>query len=241
MVSVLSSALLAICAGCVGGDADQPQSSPLTDEQAGRLANVLFDNLDSKGATFQANARSADGSTINLVGEIDWVDHRGHAGVTASGVEVDLVEIFWSEAEVLERRPGLNAQLLDSENVDTDFIARPAAGSRALDRLLAIVTALAGPQRDNPLLIKQEPGSIYLRADELRGRNVDVMRYGEHNVYWIDRQTGFLLRLEDLGLQNGQPFVIDIISRGPQTIVGPAAAVVVPAAELGTLYPFPIS
>jgi hypothetical protein len=229
-------------AGCGNDTTSAPTARPLTDEQASRLANVLFDNLDSKGATFEVNARTADGMTINLTGEVDWAGHYGHGTVSATGAEADLVEVFWSEDEVLERRPDLNRQLLDQENRAVVFVARPAApAGRAIDRLLGIVTALAGPQRDNPLLIKQKSGSAFLRTDELRGIKVDVMRFGDHNVYWLDQQTGLLTRFEDTGATGGQPVVVDVLSRGPQQIAGPPAELVVRVADIAPTYPFPQS
>lgn len=206
------------------------------------MANVLFDNLDSKGASFEVNARTADGMTVNLKGEIDWVGHFGHATVSASGAEADLAEVIWSDDEVLERRPKLNSQLLDQENLNVAFVARSAQpASRALDRLLGIVTALAGPQRDNPLLIKQKPGSAFLRTDELRGAKVDVMRFGDHNVYWLEQQTGLLARFEDTGQVGGQPVVVDVLSRGPQQIANPPAELVVRVSDIAAVYPFPQS
>jgi hypothetical protein len=230
-----------VVAGCGGDEPDATGPSPLSDEQAQRLANVLFDNLDSGGATFAVESRGVDGSTISLRGEVDWVDHRGHAEVRATGVEADLVEIYWTETEVLERRSALNAELRDAENLAVEFVARPPSASRQLDRLVSIVSGLAGEQRDNPLLITQQEGSAFLRADELRGVPVDVLRYGEHNLYWLDRESGGLLRFEEPGTTTGQPLVVDVIERGPQSIAGPAAAVVIPAAEIADRYPFPLT
>ncbi len=232
------------CVALLGSCSNDPKpasAQPLTDEQASKLANVLFDNLDSKGATFQLASRFSDGSTINLSGEVDWAGHFGHAAVTASGAEADLAEVYWSANEVLERRPGLNLQL-QPENVQAaGFLVRaPQPAGRDLDRLLGIITALAGPQRDNPLLIKQKAGSAFLRTDVLRGVKVDVLRFGDHNVYSLDQQTGLLLRFEDTGGPGGQPIVVDILTRGPQKIDGPPATLVVQASTIGSKYPFPL-
>lgn len=243
--TLVATALVAAGAGCSDGgggsvDATVATPGPLTDEQASRLANVLFDNLDAKGATFQVEARNADGSTLSLTGEIDWVGHRGHAVVRATGVEAGLAEVYWSEDEVLERWPELNALVRDAENLDIDYVTRPPTASRPIDRLLAIVTALAGEQRDNPLLIKQAEGSAFVRTDELRGVAVEVLRFGTSNTYWLDTSTGAMLRLEDPGIDTGQPLVVDIIERGPQQIDGPPADSVAGVDELGELYPFPV-
>ncbi len=237
MIAVVAVCLLAVACG---GEGDASGPSPLTDDQAGRLANVLFDNLDSQGAKFRVVSRGADDSSITLNGEVDWAGHRGHAVVQATGVESDLAEIYWTETEVLERRNQLNAQLLDAENLDVEFVARQPTPSREIDRVLAIVTGLAGEQRDNPLLISQQEGSAFLRVDELRGAPVDVLRYGEHNIYWIDRASGLLMRFEEPGVGTGEPLVVDIVERGPQTIDGPPAASVVPASEIAETYPFPL-
>jgi hypothetical protein len=183
----------------------------------------------------------SDGSTINLSGEVDWAGHFGHGVVSASGAEADLAEVYWSADEVLERRPGLNRQLQAQNGPAVEFLVRtPQPAGRDLDRLLGIVTALAGPQRDNPLLIKQKAGSAFLRSDVLRGVKVDVLRFGDHNVYSLDQQSGLLLRFEDTGGPGGQPVVVDVLQRGPQKIDGPPATSVVQASTIGAKYPFPL-
>jgi hypothetical protein len=231
-------ALALALAACSSSDSAAPTTSALTAEQANRLANVLFDNYDGGGATFQVATASADGGTVNMTGEVDWQGHFGHATVSAKGTEAGVTEVYWSEETVLEQRPELNRVLVAAGRAPTTFVARtPDPANRDLDRAIAIVAGLASEQRDNPLLIQQETGSSFVRNDTLRGVEVEVLRYGTRNLYWIDAATGLLLRFEGNSAAGGQPVVVDILQRGPQTITGPIATDVVGIDLVRDFYP----
>jgi hypothetical protein len=231
-----------VAAGCGGdGEADgqadgagpAPTSAPLTSEQASRLADILFDNLDVGGARFTISARTADGETMAITGEVDWVSHTGRADVVATGPEEDLREVVWTEDVILERRPAL------LEDLAFDYVARaPAPATRTIDRLVAVVAALAGEQRDNPLLIQQTPGSASFGSQTLGGRDVEVLRYGDENRYWLDTETGALVRFEQPPSPDRDAFVLDLTERGPQTVSLPPVDTTIPATDLGDLYPF---
>ena len=232
-------------AGCGGGDGGDggdgapPTSAVLTSEQAGRLASVLFDNLESQGASFSVSARTADGDTMTLTGEVDWVGHAGRADVLATGDEDDLVEIVWTEDVILERRPALAAQLLDAENLAVDYVARaPSPATRTVDRLVAVLAALAGDTRDNPLLIAQAPGSASFGTATALGRETEVLRYGGENRYWLDVQTGELVRFEQPPSADRDTFVVDLVERGPQTVTLPPVDRTIAATDIADLYPF---
>lgn len=230
--------LTSLLAACSSSESSAPATSALSADQANQLANVLFDNFDGGGGTFQVSTAGSDGGTVNMVGEVDWKGHFGHATVSAKGTEAGVTEVYWSEETVLEQRPELNQVLVAAGRAPTSYVARtPDPANRDLDRAIAIVAGLASEQRDNPLLIQQTVGSSFVRTDTLRGVAVDVLRYGTRNLYWVDKATGALLRFEGNSESGNQPIVIDILQRGAQTIAGPPATDVVGIDLVRDFYP----
>lgn len=242
LATVVPLAALVACKG--DGDGGGPSAATttpvtgLTDEHAAAMANVLFDNYDDKGATFAAVAASTVTSErIDMGGEIDWVNHRGHAVVQATGTEAGVTEVYWHDTAVLERRPQLAELLTSLGRPVTNFVARePDPAGRDIDRILALVTGLASQQRDNPLLIAQTPGSKFVRTDTLRETSVQVLRFGERNLYWLAIDDGRLLRFEGNNETGNRPVVIDIIDRAVQEIAGPMASDVATIEQLGDIY-----
>lgn len=230
-----------------GGDSsasDDPRvpvvGTPLTMEQAQTLAEVLHDNYDGEGATFSVSARLADGSALRLDGEVDFVDHVGQAQVQANGVEAPVTEVVWTESAVLERRPTLDAQLAAAGFAAARFVARPPDPTgRDLDAMLGVITGLASTRDDNALLVGQQEGSAWLRTDVVRDVPVDVMRYGERSIYWLDSVTGALLRFEGNSAAGDRPFVVDLLAAGPRDIAGPAAVAVVDIDDVREIYEAP--
>ncbi len=234
--------LAAACGGNDGGaEADAAGPEPLTADQQNRLAGVLVDNLESGGAAFVASVRTPAGETMTLTGEVDWVDHVGRADVIATGPEADLVEVTWTIDAILERRPSLSAALLGEGGIVVDHIARsPAPATRSVDRVVALIAALAGERRDNPLLIGAAEGSAYLGTATVGGREAEVLRYGQENRYSLDVESGELVRFEQPPTADRDAIVIDFTDRGERSIALPAPEVVVTAASLGDRYPFPL-
>ena len=63
---------------------------------------------------------------------------------------------------------------------------------------------------------------MFLRDDALRGVDVQVLRYGKRNVFWIAEDTGLLLRFEGSNELGNQPILIDFREHGPQDVSFPA-------------------
>ena len=104
----------------------------------------------------------------------------------AASADGTLAKVYWGEGSVLERSPQLIELASATGRGGFKFVARtPDPAGRHLDGLLGIVTGLASQRRDNPLLIQQTEGSAWLRSDTLRDTGVDVLRYGERNLYWL--------------------------------------------------------
>lgn len=225
-----------LVAAC-GGDPVSTER-PLTADEAGRLAEVLFDNLDDGGASFEvATSFRTTGDDLSLRGEVDWVTHTGRAVVSASGAEAAIVEVFWSDDVVIERIPGITTLSTGLGFPNAEWVARqPDPTLRQLDRALALVTGLASSTRSNPVLLQQEEGSAFLRNDELRGVEVEVLRFGTRNRYWLDRATGEMLRFDGDSQSGTAPTVIDIIDRGARSVPGPDPSRVVDRRQVDEIY-----
>jgi hypothetical protein len=208
----------ALVAGCAAGEPGPSAPAPLDPRQASVLAETLHRNHEVGGATFRLAARDGiTGGTISLDGVVDWNSIAGRATVTGYEDEFGPVtEVAWNQGAVAELRPQLVAALLERGEPPGTFFLRGADRQRhPLDRLIAIVASLATAQPDNAQLIVQHPGAAFVRDDELRGRPVEVLRYSDRSVYWVDRETGALLRFEGNDSSGGSPVVVDLLELRP--------------------------
>lgn len=201
---------------------ESPAPTPLTREQATLMADVLYRNRESGGATFTLSTPlGPEGGTLTLFGEVDWVGHHGHAIVTTSEpIDDPLTEVWWSLQNVFERRPSLDEDLIDlGVAMTASVIERPVdLERRRIDQLIALIIALAAEQPENAELILQTEGSAFLRLDELRGVDVEVLRYGERSIYWVDPTSGRLLRFEGTDESRTFPIVVDLLETGERDI-----------------------
>jgi hypothetical protein len=212
---VLGILLVTVAPGC-GADEEtqEPQSRPLSDDEAARLAQTGYTNFQAGGAEFEANSAFLVDpiESLTLYGEVDWVDHLGRAVVRGSGPDEGLIEVYWDLQYVYERRPAMDIVVEASGGPPSPWIARPADPSgRQLDRLIALVMALASEQPDNALLIQQTDGSAFMRTDELRDSPVEVLRYGNRNLHWLSLDDGRLVRFEGNSSTGTAPTVIDLV------------------------------
>jgi hypothetical protein len=235
--------VLAACGG--GGVADTssttvPGPVPLSDDQAARLAQSQFANLQVGGAVFEAHSAFLVGEpreTVSISGEVDWVSHTGRALVRADGRDAGVAEVFWTKGAVFERRPAMDVLVEARGGPAQAWIVRPAEPSaRQLDRLIALVAALASEQPDNALLIQQTPGSAFVRDEVLRDVPVEVLRYGNRNLYWLSQADGTMMRFDGNSAGGTAPTIIDIVERRPVELQPPPQADVVTAESLGELY-----
>lgn len=226
-----------ILAGC-GPSTPSTTQRPLSSEEAASLADALYLDQQDGGATFSASAAwTSVGRTISMQGDVDWVNHQGHALVRATGADAGLTEVWWNTDVVIEYWPTLDAVLGGLGHPEAHAVSRePDPDKRLVDHVIAVVNGLAAPERENPLLIQQKPGSAFVRNDELRGSPVDILRYGERNLYWLSQDTSRLLRFDGNAATGAAPTVVDLLSTGPRTITPPPLSAVIPASTLGSVY-----
>jgi len=238
-------AAVALLVACGGGDSDAatsttPGPAPLTDDQAARLAQSGFANLRSGGAVFEAHSAFLVGEpheTVSIYGEVDWAGHSGRVLVRADGLDAGVTEVFWNKDVVLERRPVIDMLVEARGGPAQPWIARSAEpATRQLDRLIAIVAALATEQPDNALLLQQTEGSAFMRDDVIRDVPVEILRYGSRNMHWLSQADGLLMRFEGNSAAGTAPTIIDILERRVVQVPVPPEADVVAADALGELY-----
>jgi hypothetical protein len=168
-------------------------SQPLTDDQAAALSQVLVRNYEAGGAEVAATVPYGVGSELRLDGVVDWVDHGGLAELTTTveGEETERTEVAWTESEVAVRPSGAADDEWTLRAADPDGVP--------LDRIIALIVASAGPERDNPLLVAQSDAR-WLRRDRVDGPEgdiaVDVIDGGGRLRFWIGVDDGLLYRLD---------------------------------------------
>jgi len=239
LVAVSMTVALVALVACSSSSNTSATPKPLTEDQASVLSQVLFKNYDSKGSTFTLAAPVRPGLTLRLAGEVDWVAHVGHAQVTWEGNPAPgrVEEVFWRDTDVVERLPGLADELTKAGKPAGTWMARPPdTKNNGLDRALELVVKLASQQRDNPVLLRQQAGTGWLRKDRTQGRAVDVYAYTDKIRHWVATDDGRLLRLEAEIGGFTQATIVDITSVGEQKILGPKRVDVVPIASANDIY-----
>lgn len=235
---VLVATLAFTATGC-GEEAPQgPQ--PLSRVQSERLAQAAFSNMQSGGARFEANSAFlgvGDNVALTLVGEVDWTNHVGRAVVRGGGPDAGLTEVYWEESFVLERRPAMDQIVASRGGPATPWIMRqPEPSVRQLDRMLAIIVGLAAEQPDNAVLLQQDETNVFIRQDKLRGASVEVLRFGERNLYWLDADDGTMLRFEGNSAGGNAPTIVDFLERSRVDIPRPTTTDVISRESIAEIY-----
>ena len=209
---------------------------PVTPAEADRLAEALYGNWESGGATFELNAAPAPGESVVVQGQVDFVDQVGYGLVSAVGEDSPVKGVIFTPTTIFENIPVLvdaSAGLTGQQFV---WVARPIDTSAyQLDGLLGVVFGLATQQRDNPELIAQS-GAQWIRGDTLRGTPVDVFEYSPQARFWIEQGGTRLLRFEGNNDTLTRPIVIDVTEVGAVTQPTFTDADVVTPEDLEGLY-----
>jgi hypothetical protein len=233
-------ACLTMISACGGDDRSISEPSPLTNDQAARLAQAGYSNTLAGGAEFEANSAFLGvepSETVRLVGVVDWENHVGRAMVSTTGSNIGLTEVYWDENTVLERWPGMDELVPSLGGPQQAWIARsPEPEVRQIDRLIALIVGLALEQPENAILLQQTEGSAFLRDDVLRGQEVEVLRYGTRNVYWLAADDGSMMRFEGNSASGSAPTVIDFLAFGRVDVERPDDRDVLPASAIPEIY-----
>lgn len=221
---------------CTSTDSETMSERPLTTREAALLAEVLVRNHRAGGAVFSVTTLDRPGgSTVRLEGRLDWKNHIGEANLTVELGNAP-VAIGWRRDVVLERWPQADEVLLGLGAAGSPVIVRPPNTTRRLDQIIAVLVGLAGERPDNAQLVLQTEGSAFLREDELRGRRVSVMRYGSRNVYWLDAETGEMVRFEARSLEGDLPILVDVIEHSTEAISLPGQETWLPIDAIAEYY-----
>lgn len=211
---------------------------PLTEAQVQLIANAFYRNHTAGGIVFALSTPSTTGNgTIAIEGVVDFVKVAGRARVVGGAAPHPVTGVIWGGQSVLEYRPTLRPSLDSLGFPDAQYVARQIdMKARRLDVLLSSIMGMGADQPENAVLVRQREGSAFLRNDELRGTKVEVLRYGDRLIFWVDPVTGDVLRFEGTNTARTFPIVIDFLGKGPQTVEMPFAAQVVEADKLGTAF-----
>jgi hypothetical protein len=217
-IALLAVAVLTLTS--CGENSSKTTQRPLTQQEASTLSQASFTNYDIGGALFEVNTvTEPNGPQLRLRGRVDWKTHSGSANVLANIPSPTLAGVWWQKNAVMERRPTFDTAILAATKVkDPVLVRRPETTRRRLDQVIAVLTGLAAEQAENAQLVLQMEGSAFLRTDELRGRAVDVMRYGQRSIFWIDSENGRMLRFEGTNKLGNQPIIVDIVKHEAQKI-----------------------
>lgn len=237
MRRVFISVLLLSSVVACGGE-EKVSQRPLSSEEASLLAEVQYQNYELGGADFSVSAAFLGmGETLSMTGFVDWKNHTGRATVSAQGKESGIVEVLWNSNMVLERHPMISRTLESMGTPGIEYVARkPDATNRLIDRAISIIVSLASKERENALLIQQKEGSVFMRNDSLRQKDVMVMRYGKFLRYWVDSADVKLLRFEGDSSAGTAPIVVDLLAFGERKVEAPRPQSIVAADSIKELY-----
>lgn len=231
LAAVALAAVAVLALSACGGE-DLPR--PVTDEEADVLSEVFFTNFDEGGSDFTLNAALPDGSTVTMVGEVDFANGAGLADVVATGAYAGTTQVAWAGDLVFERQPALSEQSQVAGLGPIDYVTHVADPEKhTMDALVAVVAALASESRENPLLLQQN-GVQLERRDTLGTTPVEVFLYGDRTRIWVEEGTPHLMRFEGNNSSGNRPLVVDLTNPGPRELALPPGSVVLDEGELET-------
>jgi hypothetical protein len=222
--------LLAACATAETGP------RPITEDEADRLADVLYTSFQDGGASFTLSSLWQDGTTVQMSGDIDFAGHAGLAELVSTGPDAKVTGIAWYNDTVLEYIPSLVALAEEQGHAPFRWVARAAdTDTYRVDVELSILRALASDVRENPQLLRQN-GATWQRDDTLNGVDVEVFQYGDATRFWVQKGTTRLLRFEGNNSDGNNPVIIDFSKPGVRKIDLPTLEETVAIQDVAELY-----
>lgn len=217
MLSVLTLVLLSLV-GCSKSSSDPSQryydlidsnGEKLTEDQALRFSQTLFNNTQKQGAHFVLTGGWLDpklGQTqIRAEGDIEWKDGAGFSKATVEvstkGEKAYSFDILVAKDAILFRIPD-DAKRPDGFDASAKYLYRPLHPEVAhLDRLLILLPSLAAVSADNPVLLGQGDAR-YLGSEKVAGIDTEIYRYSQSNAYWVAEDFSLMRFASRLGGYN---------------------------------------
>ena len=232
VVGLAGLVLTMVLAGCAAPSGPRP----ITEEEADRLSEMLYESFQDGGASFTLSSLSQDGTTTQMRGDIDFVGHAGLAELVSTGPDAKVTGVAWYEDTVLEYIPSLVALAEEQDMGGFLWVARAAdVDTYRVDSQLAILRALASDVRENPQLLRQN-GVTWERDDTLNEVAVEVFQYGDSTRFWVQKGTTRLVRFEGNSSDGTNPVVIDLSDPGERTIDLPTLDETVAIQDVAELY-----
>lgn len=94
----------------------------------------------------------------------------------------------------------------------------------ALDRLIALTSALATDRPKDAALLRERCDMALLCPDMLRGTDVLMMRLSTRAISWVDRANRPLQRFHDVDATGVHPIAVDLIELRPREVTMPAVS-----------------
>ncbi len=230
-----------------------PTGTPLTQAQATLLSRLLLTNYEQTGADINIAVPFGIGSSISVVGVIDWKSHLGQAEVvvtTDDGTEVDRSKIWWSRPNdsqqgfIVTSLKGLTDAMVAVGRPGVNFVARPVAAQSPIDVIVRYIDALSSDQAENPLLLRQDKRTGYLGTETIEVKSGDgttapikaeVIKFGKSR-YWIDPSSKRMVQVSAAlaGLRTDTLFYLT--SPGAKVMKFPENAEVVDASSIPDIY-----
>jgi hypothetical protein len=146
---------LTLLAGCSGAE-ERAEGAPVTEEEAGLLAQLLADNHERGGADFVVTAPYDEGTVLTLTGEVDLTGGAGRAQAVTSygdGRPDDTRTLFFTADELwFGEVPGLAGALGAAGLPEASYVRRPVeSGEQAplVDVLTQVVLNLSAEEPDD--------------------------------------------------------------------------------------------
>ena len=204
-------------AGSGAVDSAATPGTALTAGQASRLARILFNNYEDKGASFVADVPFGAGTTFTLSGDVDWTKHEGSATLHTdyqdpAETDTDL-QLAWDVNGVYTH--------LDKPEGQFEWVGSVVDTSVPLHQVLLLIDKVSSTKAENPLLVRQS-GATFLRKERVGSVDAEVFRYGDNTTYWVDPKAARMLKVsaQFKSVGNG-PVVVTFSRRGAKSITIP--------------------
>ena len=233
-------AVLALVAGCSGGEDERAPGDPVTEAEAEVLAGLLYRDFEAGGADFVVTAPYAQGAVLTLTGEVDFARGIGRAqGVTeyADGRPDDTRTLFFTGSDLwFGDVPGLAEAVASAGLPEATYLRRPIAtaddeGTASLvDVLVQMVPRLSARAEDDPRAIT-ERGYTWQGSRSVNGELASVFRTGAGATVTVGAESELLLQYVTRLPDQDFDVTVTLADHGEREIELPADEETVDAAD----------